>query len=177
MKNIMKKILSIIFMAFIGIAAAFAQTSDIQDTFFGVRFGTSQEAAESILMRKGIYAVSDYNQLDFYNVHLGGYEWRHCSMAFDKHGLYQVFLEHNFNWRKKALSLYNTLSSVLKKKYGDPVTDFNDKKFKFICFINENNQYCELTLQYGKSKGGDKFYYITLIYGDLNLIVNKTDEL
>lgn len=170
----MKKILSIIFMAFIGIAAAFAQTSDIQDTFFGVRFGTSQEAAESILMRKDIYAVSDYNQLDFYNVHLGGYEWRHCSMLFNSFGFYSVSLEYNFNSRDGALSMFNGLFLALSKKYGafssSDIDSFNDKNYMFM----DDERMCVLSFM---SKGGDMFYYVMLGYQDMNLYGKTNDEL
>lgn len=85
----MKKFLLTVFAVILGLSAVSAQTSDIQDTFFGVSFGTSQDAAESILMRKDIYAISDYNQLEFYNVALGGYEWSAVTMEFNDYGLYE----------------------------------------------------------------------------------------
>ena len=59
--DIMKKILLTVLAVILGLSAASAQTSEIQDTFFGVRFGTSQEAAETILMRKDIIAISVIN--------------------------------------------------------------------------------------------------------------------
>ncbi len=173
----MKKILLTVFTVILGLSVASAQTSEIQDTFFGVRFGTSQEAAKSILMRKDIYAMSDYNQLDFYDVTLGGYEWRHVAMKFNDYGLYNVYLECNFNSRDNALSMFNGLFSALTRRYGSySSSDFsslNDKSYMFM----DDERMCVLGFMYGESKGGDMFYYVTLGYQDMNLYDKTNEEL
>lgn len=173
----MKKFSIIIFALILGFSTAAAQTSDIQNTFFGVRFGTSQEAAGTILMRKGIIAISDYNQLDFYEVTLGGYGWRHVAMHFNDYGLYEVYLECNFNSRDSALSMFNGLFSALTRIYGSySSSDFsslNDKS----CIFRDDERVCALDFMYGESKGGDMFYYVTLSYCDINLYSKTVDEL
>ena len=175
--DIMKKFLLTVFAVILGLSAVSAQTSDIQDTFFGVSFGTSQDAAESILMRKDIYAISDYNQLKFYNVTLGGYEWRNVTMNFNDYGLYEVRMENNFNSRESALSMFDGLSNTLKGKYGaafsSDIDSWNDKSYNFTDGVRA----CYVYFNYGESQGGDMFYYVTLGYGDMNLYNKTADEL
>lgn len=173
----MKKFSIIIFTLILGFSTAAAQTSDIQDTFFGVRFGTSQEAAGTILMRKGIIAISDYNRLGLYEVTLGGYEWRHVTMHFNDYGLYGVSMRYNFNSRESALSRFNGLFLALTRRYGSySFSDFsslNDKSYIFM----DGERMCALVFIYGESKGGDMFYYVTLEYCDMNLYNKTADEL
>lgn len=175
--RVMKKFSIIIFTLILGFSTAAAQTSDIQDTFFGVRFGTSQEAAGTILMRKGIIAISDYNRLGLYEVTLGGYEWRHVTMHFNDYGLYKVYLECNFNSRDNALSMFNRLFSNLTRIYGSysssDLSSLNDKAYMFM----DDERMCALVFIYGESKGGDMFYYVTLDYCDMNLYNKTVDEL
>ncbi len=173
----MKKFSIIIFTLILGFSTAAAQTSDIQDTFFGVRFGTSQEAAGTILMRKGIVAISDYNQLGLYEVTLGGYEWRHVIMKFNDYGFYEVYMQYNFNSRESALSMFNGLFLALTRRYGSySSSDFsslNDKSYIFM----DGERMCALVFNYGESKGGDMFYYVMLDYCDMNLYNKTADEL
>lgn len=173
----MKKFLLTVLAVILGLSAASAQTSDIQDTFFGVSFGTSQDAAESILMRKDIYAISDYNQLKFFNVTLGGYEWNAVTMGFNDYGLYEVYMVCSFNLRKSALSMFEGLFSALTRRYGSySSSDFsslNDKSYMFM----DDERMCVLNFIYGESKGGDMFYYVRLDYADMNLYNKTADEL
>lgn len=173
----MKKILLTVLAVILGLSAASAQTAEIQDTFFGVSFGTSQEAAETILMRKDIIATSDYNQLEFYNVALGGYEWSAVTMEFNDYGLYGVYMQHNFNSRESALSMFDGLSNTLKGKYGaafsSDIDSWNDKSYNFT----DGVRVCYVYFNYGESQGGDMFYYVTLGYGDMNLYNKTADEL
>lgn len=173
----MKKFLLTVFAVILGLSAVSAQTSDIQDTFFGVSFGTSQDAAESILMRKDIIATSDYNQLDFYNVTLGGYEWRIVTMKFNDYGLYEVYMVCSFNLRESALSMFEGLSNTLMGKYGtafsSDIDSCNDKKYTFT----DGVKVCFVCFDYGEPKGGGMFYYVTLAYVDMNLYNKTADEL
>lgn len=173
----MKKILLTVLVVILGLSAASAQTAEIQDTFFGVSFGTSQEAAETILMRKDIIATSDYNQLEFYNVALGGYEWSAVTMEFNDYGLYGVNMQHNFNSRESALSMFDGLSNTLKGKYGaafsSDIDSWNDKSYNFT----DGVRVCYVYFNYGESKGGDMFYYVRLDYADMNLYNKTADEL
>ena len=165
----MKKFLLTVLAVILGLSAVSAQTAEIQDTFFGVRFGTSQEAAGTILMRKGIIAISDYNRLGLYEVTLGGYEWRHVTMHFNDYGLYEVYLECNFNSRDNALSMFNRLFSNLTRIYGSySSSDFsslNDKSYMFM----DDERMCVLGFTYGVSNGGDMFYYVSLGYCDISV--------
>lgn len=174
----MKKFSIIIFTLILGFSTAAAQTSDIQDTFFGVRFGTSQEAAESILERKGIYALSNYNQLFFSNILFGGYEWTYCSMSFNSFGLYDVSLGHNFKTREDAIYMFNRLFFSLSEKYGphSPISDSDSLNNKFYTFFDDERS-CMLHFTYGESKGGDMYYYVNLIYNDGNLYLKTANEL
>lgn len=173
----MKKFLLTVLAVILGLSAASAQTSDIQDTFFGVSFGTSQDAAESILMRKDIIAISDYNQLKFYNVTLGGYEWSAVTMEFNDYGLYEVYMQHNFNSRESALSMFDGLSNTLMEKYGtafsSDIDSWNDKKYTFT----DGARVCFVYFDYGEPIGGGMFYYVTLVYVDMNLHNKTSDEL
>ena len=175
--DIMKKFLLTVLAVILGLSAASAQTSDIQDTFFGVRFGTSQEAAETILMRKDIIAISDYNQLNFYDVTLGGYEWNVVAMMFNDYGLYEVYMVCNFNSRESALSMFDGLSNTLKGKYGaafsSDIDSWNDKSYNFT----DGVRFCGVYFEYGEPIGGGMFYYVTLVYSDLNLHNKTADEL
>lgn len=173
----MKKFLLTVLAVILGLSAASAQTAEIQDTFFGVSFGTSQEAAETILMRKDIIATSDYNQLEFYNVALGGYEWSAVTMEFNDYGLYEVYMQHNFNSRESALSMFDGLFSALTRRYGSysfsDFTSLNDKSYMFM----DDERMCVLNFIYAESKGGDMFYYVRLDYADMNLYNKTADEL
>lgn len=172
----MKKILLTVLAVILGLSAASAQTAEIQDTFFGVSFGTSQDAAETILMRKDIYAISDYNQLKFFNVALGGYEWSAVTMEFNDYGLYGVYM-CSFNLRESALSMFEGLSNTLMGKYGtafsSDIDSCNDKKYTFT----DGVKVCFVFFDYGEPKGGGMFYYVTLAYVDINLYNKTADEL
>lgn len=173
----MKKFLLTVLAVILGLSAASAQTSDIQDTFFGVSFGTSQDAAESILMRKDIYAISDYNQLKFFYVTLGGYLWSHGTMGFNDYGLFGVYVECNFNSRESALLRFDALSNTLTGKYGiafsSDIDSWNDKEYAFT----DGVRVCYVYFNYGESIGGDMFYYVRLGYADMNFYNKTSDEL
>ena len=149
----------------------------IQDTFYGARFGTSQNNACGWLANKGIKTYSEYNVINAYDVMFGGLSWNFLSMHFNANGLYNVSFSMYFQIKSDAISAFDGLSSSLGSKYA--IIDWShEQDCERILYTDSNYlRTCSLSYEYGISKGGNWYYYVSLKYTDNELYEATEDEL
>lgn len=111
------------------------------------------------------------------DVTFGGYEWSNVSMTFNSYGLYGVEFQQNFNSRENALSVFDTLSSTLIRKYGPAFSSDTDSWNEKEYYFTDGIRVCSLRFIYSESRGGGMFYYVILSYADMELYKNTVDEL
>ena len=137
----MKKILLLVLITFVSIsyikADNTAYSNEIQDTFFGVKFGESKEVVKANLLRKGFEIVNDGVD-DMYidhdeNIRFGGYPWEGALVSFINNRFNSInfimTLDRNPKLKLKTeeeAGIFLTILSDLSKKYNMSVTDDKD---------------------------------------------------
>lgn len=128
----MRKILLIILFATIYLLQANAQ---IQRTFFGCPFGSSEQKVKQVMKSKGLilgdtsegFRVMDANDN---LITFGGHKWECVSFKFYKNKLYQVtfMLTTSYSSSQTIIEQYIRLREQLDEKYAHLNIEMNNEK-------------------------------------------------
>ncbi len=148
--------------------------AQVQNTFWGNQFGSTFHDVRNNLKQQGFETFPNGNrELSCYDVRFGGYEWRFCDFIFNNQSkFYTIKLSTPFKNSQNAVQAYEDLKENLQNKYkGCPSSytlddDENDTDRYIDIFDKYGDVKLLLSLDYGKSKGGDYFYYLRLTYKD-----------
>lgn len=137
----MKKTLLLGLIVFVSIcytkADNTAYSNEIQDTFFGVKFGESKEVVKANLLRKGFEIASEGLDDMFIkhdeNIRFGGYPWSAMLVTFVNNRFnsigFVMRLDRNPEMKlttEEEAGIFLTILSDLSKKYNMSVTDDKD---------------------------------------------------
>lgn len=142
----------------------------------GIEMGTGIGKAERILNERfGEFNVhrTGYTELGVYNALVGGTKFSSVDFEFqyERRGdeiytyLYFVDMQNHFNSYDNAKSMFNSWEEKLGNKYtATTIKDFyydNQEDIGFTIWYEEG---VALHLSYGKSKGGDFYWYVHVTY-------------
>lgn len=119
----MKKTLLLVLIVFVSIshikADDTAYSDEIQDTFFGVKFGTSKEDAKAAFLDRGFKIV--YEELDYIyieNIRFGGYPWSYMLVEFRNNRFAFITFGKKSMAIEQEYSIFRDILSDLSKKYN-----------------------------------------------------------
>ncbi len=158
----------------------------------GIKFGESQGVTLDAFRRRGQYLKSEGNITIFSDVSFGGSTYSLASLYFQpnaaKNG--KVFaaakFEKNFyEWRKEeAKMMYDAVCGSYRQKYTNGIVLKDDPDSKTMVFgmltddyQNGNMPPIIVTYELGVSRGGDKFYYVTVSYFVMRMSEASLDDL
>lgn len=106
----------------------------VQDTFFGVPFGTSKEALYEAFEKEGFYAHQATSTEDF--VHFlpskskyysfGGHNWEMLDVSFSNNKFYFIRFMNSSEDKASAMSQYEQLNMSLTNKYKKTIVEKKD---------------------------------------------------
>jgi len=148
-----------------------AYSNEIQDTFFGVKFGTSKEEVKATLLSRGFEIVSD--GLDAMlvehdgNIRFGGYSWEYMLVQFVNNRFESISFVITLDDRNSKLklttkdvsSIFTPILSDLSKKYNMSIRDL---KGTFTYRADSEQKFVALSWFVEKKA-------IMLVYGDKTL--------
>ena len=115
-----------------------AYSNEIQDTFFGVKFGASKEEVKAAFLYRGFEITSD--GLDDMlvehdeNIRFGGYPWEFMMVTFVNNRFksinFVITLDRNPKLKlttEEEAGIFMTILSDLSKKYNMSILDMEDK--------------------------------------------------
>lgn len=158
--------------------ALFAQNR-IQDTFYGIRLGSSYEDTYSSDFVKENYSdwryLKKYRQQDFsvQDVWLGGRKWDYCDFYFTgkQQVLYQIRFYHPYKDELVSEDSYDRMLEKLDKKYADrpgivreAQDDWDENKKEWVSYTDRNGGVCRLEREYRSSTSGTMYNYVFLYY-------------
>lgn len=159
---------------FIAIAALFfaatANAQDIQDTFYGMQFG-SELTADDIQAGVGESGQFKYTmdrglftEALFFDTEFDGAVWKSVDFYTNKSSVFFRFrLSNNYVDRAEAVEYYNAVKAKLDEQYRLYYTKGADDNI-LNRYDGSNGVKLMLTFSLQTSFGGDSFYYVTLDY-------------
>lgn len=99
-----------------------AYSDEIQDTFFGVKFGASREDAKATFLDKGLKIESEaFNYIFIKDIYFGGYYWNGMLLEFRNNRFASILFVKNSDGIKtieEEYSIFQNILSDLNKKYN-----------------------------------------------------------
>lgn len=148
----------------------------IQDTFFGMKMGTSYSSLQFVINQignKGTFLNEEYTSIGkivtFSDVSFAGSTWNFADFDFTDDGaFYSIHLSCNYNDLYKddeneAQSQYEYFKEKLDGKYGKQEEKDSDEG-RCIVYFGSNNMNLILSNRRAKSRGGDYQRYVSLHY-------------
>lgn len=172
---IMRRLFFIICLLSISI---FVSAQKVQSHFFGYGFGSMMYHMERAMNQNGYYNDKENNErLHAQNVNFGGKTWSFVDFYYYRNQLYGVCFSESYNTKSEALSTFNMLKGKLKKKYEGIYWDTkpNDLGIKEL-IADDNIRSMFLNIHYGRSKGGEMYYYVDLCYYENDLWEDSMNE-
>lgn len=157
----------------------------------GVRFGESKQTVMNVFKKRGNFIKDEGNFSFFYDVSFGGSTFSTASLYFQYNSrrydnvLTAAKFEKNFyDWKRdEALMMYESIVDLFKSKYTNCtiIKDEENRKL-MVCGMLEDD-YEEgkvppiyVSFNLGISRGGEKFYYVSVYYfGTRMSSANKDD--
>ena len=154
----------------------FIYSKNIQDTFFGVKFGASHEEVKKAFAEQGLY-LSDINtredKLAFVNrnkkISFGGGEWNYVIVSFSKGKFYLITFQYATKYKETALETFDAVLPSLSSKYNmnkQPIEDENI--YKDYRANSKDGKLVFLYCHRAESSRGEMRYYTNLEYSDCN---------
>lgn len=162
----------------------YVYSQNIQDSFFGVKFGASKEEVIKAFEEEGLYLNKHISNKDAFwfepyrgDISFGGYNWDYVCAHFSNGKFYFIQFQYTPEYKETALSRFEPVLSALSSKYKmneKPITDTNTYK----CYTAESKDRKGVAVKCvkGESSGGEMRYYVMLEYIDLTLD-KSNDEL
>ena len=159
-------------------------SENIQDTFFGVKFGASKEEVIKAFEKEGLYLnkhISNKNRLYFRpyggDIPFGGFYWDYVDASFSNGKFYYILFQYTPEHKETALSQFESVLSALSSRYKMnevPIEDTNTyKKYKAG---SKDRKGMIVQCFKAESVEGEMRYYVNLEYIDLTLD-KSNDEL
>ena len=162
----------------------YVYSENIQDTFFGVKFGESREEVIKAFEKEGLYLVerkSNKDNLWFYrsggNIRFGGYNWDHVGAYLSNGKFYSIVFQYTPEYKETALNRFESVLSDLSEKYKmneKPIEDTDT--YKYYTADSKDGKIIIVSCYKGESSGGEIRYYVSLVYLDAALY-KPNDEL
>ena len=158
----------------------------------GVRFGETRTNTINAFKQRGTFIKNESNITYFSNVSFGGstYSIAKFYFEYDKRRYENVLaaakFEKNFyEWRREeAVMMYEAVTSSFSSKYtnGTIIKDEEDEKMMVFGMLSDD--YADgkippiiVSLDLGISRGGDKFYYVSVSYFEQRMSSVDSDDL
>lgn len=159
-------------------------SQNIQDTFFGVKFGASREEVIKAFEKEELYLnnrISNRDILLFERsvgyFRFGGFNWDYVYCVLSNGKFYAIRFQYTPEYKETALSQFELVLSALSEKYKMfemPIEDTNT--YKYYLALSEDGNVVAIKCNKEESSGGEMRYYVMLEYLDSTL--NKSrDEL
>ena len=158
----------------------------------GVRFGETLTNTINAFKQRGTLLKNDGKEVYFSDVTFGGLSYNNAVFYFQYdtkrfcNVLAAAKFEKNFyEWRKEeALMTYESVVHTFQEKYTNcTVLIDEDYKKAMVCGMLESDYEdgnippITITLDLGVSRGGDKYYYVTVTYFGMNMSDSATEDI
>lgn len=158
----------------------------------GVRFGETRVNTINVFKQRGTFMKNESKITYFSNVNFGGssyniatFFFQYDSRRYDMVLAAAKFEKNFYEWRKEeAIMMYEAVVSNFQSKYTNctVLKDEKDSKAMVCGMLDEN--YAEgkippilVSFDLGVSRGGDKFYYVTVSYYEQRMSSAVSDDL
>ena len=162
----------------------YVYSQNIQDTFFGVKFGASREEVIKAFKKEGLYLDNRESNKDLLwfepykgDIYFGGYKWKYVCACFSNGKFYYIYFQHTPEYKETALSQFESVLSALSSRYKmneNPITDTNT--YKLYTAQSKDRKGMAVKCFKAESNGGQMRYYVNLEYVDAALY-KPNDEL
>ena len=162
----------------------YVYSENIQDTFFGVKFGTSREEVIKAFEKEGLYLDNRNSNRDFLvflpsgrNIPFGGFNWDFVYAYFSNGKFYCIIFQYTPEYKETALNHFESVLSALSSRYKmneKPITDTNT--YKCYTAKSKDRKVVAVDCKKEESSGGEMRYYVNLVYIDKTLD-KSNDEL
>jgi hypothetical protein len=162
----------------------YVYSQNIQDTFFGVKFGASREEVIKAFEKEGLYLENRYSNKDglFFvssrkSFSFGGLNWGSVRVALSNGKFYAIQFAYSPENKETALNQFGNVFSALSSKYKmneEPIKDANTYKDYYL--MSEDGKYLSVSCKKDESNAGKMRYYVLLEYGD-GTFYKPSDEL
>lgn len=158
----------------------------------GVRFGETRTNTINAFKQRGTFLRNEDKKTYFSDVTFGGSTYSVATLFFqyDSRRKDLVFsaakFEKNFyEWRKEeAVMMYEVIVSNFKAKYTNCLVLFDEPDKRVMVCGMLDDQYDDgkmppivVSMEMGVSRGGDKFYYVTVSYFEQRMNSADTDDI
>lgn len=160
----------------------FVYSENIQDTFFGVKFGASKEEVIKAFKKEGLYLDNRYSNKDLLwfapyrgDISFGGFNWDYVYAYLSNGKFYFIKFQYTPEYKETALSQFKSVFSALSSRYKmneNPITDTNT--YKLYTAVSKDGKAMDVQCHKGESDGGQMRYYVDLRYIDWTL--NKPND-
>ena len=156
-------------------------SDNIQDTFFGVKFGASKEEVKAAFAKQG-YRNASKETRDFISfweddmISFGGFLWSCANVHFHNGQFYCISFYSGTEFKEMALEKFEDVLPALSKKYNmieQPIEDENI--YKNYEAITKDGEEVTLYCYRSESFSGEMLYYTGIQYIDYKYKTN--DEL
>lgn len=162
----------------------YVYSQNIQDSFFGVKFGASKEEVIKAFEEEGLYLNKHISNKDAFwfepyrgDISFGGYNWDYVCAHFSNGKFYCIQFQYTPEYKETALSQFESVLSALSSKYKmneKTITDTNT--YKWYTAKLKDKKGMAVQCFKAESSGGEMRYYVLLEYGDRTLDKSR-DEL
>ncbi len=152
-------------------------SQNIQDTFFGVKFGASREEVIKAFEEEGLYLENRYSNKDDLlfrrfggNIPFGGFNWDYVFAGFSNGKFVGIQFQYTPEYKETALSQFESVLSALSEKYKMNEMPIKDTyTYKYYLAVSKDGKVVDIQCSKGESDGGQMRYYVHLEYIDLTL--------
>ena len=139
---------------------------EINRTFYGLTFHTSYKIVRWHLEKEKHNVLEEDQSIVMYdNVRIGGFNFDNATLSFYNDLWKSVVYSSGHINKDQAIDKFNTIKNALTLKYDMYVL----KEDTDIIIFEDDRTGIILYWEYGESRGGKMFYYVTLSYYDKNL--------
>lgn len=158
----------------------------------GVRFGETRQNTINAFKQRGTFLKNEDKITYFSNISFGGslfstaiFYFQDDSRRYDKVLTAAKFEKNFYEWRKEeALMIYDAVVSRFKEKYTNCIVLKDEPDHKtMVCGMIDDN-YADgkmppiiVSFELGISRGGDKFYYVTVSYFEMRMTNAAADDI
>ncbi|MBQ1190847.1 MAG: hypothetical protein IIX43_01010 [Bacteroidales bacterium] len=151
-----------------------ALNDDIQDTFFGVKFGASKEEVIKAFEKQGLHldervSTNEYLSFGTYEKYFsfGGMAWQFVNVGLSNGKFWFIRFNLTPENKETALELYEGVLEQVASKYNVAELPIeNENVYKKSAGCTKDGKYVTIVSRKGESVGGEMRYYLTLSYKD-----------
>lgn len=158
----------------------------------GVRFGETRNNVINAFKQRGTFLKNEDKLTYFIDVNFGGTTYSIATFFFQydtrryDNVLAAAKFEKNFSeWRRdEAVMMYENVVSSFQRKYSNSMVVRDEKDSKaMVCgmleddYMNGGMPPIIVSLELGLSRGGDKYYYVTVTYFEQKMSHAAADDI